>query len=206
MHKDSNSGRLQERRLRSYIRMFLLHFSILMAIPFILSYSIKKAFIGQSRSFSGTSQFLSLFPGLSGQLLRRGFYYITLKQCSSLSTIDFGTFFPSNEIVIKDNVYIGANCIIAPCVICNDVLIGSGVHIVSKNAHVFDKIDSPIRLQGGNWEPVLVEEGSWIGNRAIVMSDIGKHCVIGAGSVVTKSIEEYSVAVGAPACVIMKRR
>ena len=52
----------------------------------------------------------------------------------------------------------------------------------------------PIRI--GNW--------SWIGANAIVLSGItiGEHCIIGAGSMVTKDIPSYSVAVGSPAKVI----
>ena len=40
------------------------------------------------------------------------------------------------------------------------------------------------------------------GERAIIAADIGQHCVIGAGSVVTKPIPDYAIAVGVPAKVI----
>ncbi len=52
--------------------------------------------------------------------------------------------------------------------------------------------------------PVRVGAGSWIGERTAVLSgaDIGRHCIIGANSVVTGTIPDYSVAVGAPARVI----
>lgn len=51
---------------------------------------------------------------------------------------------------------------------------------------------------------IIVGEYSFIGANAIIMPNvrIGKHCVIGAGSVVTKSIPDYSVVVGVPAKVI----
>ena len=38
------------------------------------------------------------------------------------------------------------------------------------------------------------------------MADVGKHCVIGAGSVVTKPIPDYAIAVGVPARVIDYRK
>lgn len=51
---------------------------------------------------------------------------------------------------------------------------------------------------------IVVGEGSFIGANATIMPGvrIGKHCVIGAGAVVTKNIPDYSVAVGVPARVI----
>ncbi|MFQ7550955.1 MAG: DapH/DapD/GlmU-related protein [Blautia marasmi] len=47
-------------------------------------------------------------------------------------------------------------------------------------------------------------EGSYIGINAVIIGDvkIGKHCVIGANSVVTKNVPDYCVAVGSPARVI----
>lgn len=50
---------------------------------------------------------------------------------------------------------------------------------------------------------VEIGEGSWLGeNVCIIGACVGKHCVIGANSVVTKDIPDYSVAVGSPARVI----
>jgi acetyltransferase-like isoleucine patch superfamily enzyme len=178
----------------------------MIVLPFFLLYKISGPIIGKSRAFSGSSQLLSLFPGLLGQLLRRGFYVMTLKTCSHKSIIDFGTFFPSPDVTIGKQVYIGADCIIAPCRIENDVIIGSGVHIVSKNTHFFDALDKPIRLQKGSWKPVNIGKDCWIGNKSIIMADVGNHCVIGAGSVVEKPVEDRSIAVGNPAKIIRKRK
>lgn len=47
---------------------------------------------------------------------------------------------------------------------------------------------------------VEIGEGSWIGeNVCIIGAHIGRHCVIGANSIVTKNIPDYSIAVGTPA-------
>jgi acetyltransferase-like isoleucine patch superfamily enzyme len=47
---------------------------------------------------------------------------------------------------------------------------------------------------------VIISDDCWIGNNVVVLSgvEIGKGCVIGAGSVVTKSLPPYSVCVGNP--------
>ena len=48
--------------------------------------------------------------------------------------------------------------------------------------------------------PVTIESGVWIGGGAVILPGvtIGRNSVIGAGSVVTKSIPENSIAVGNP--------
>lgn len=85
----------------------------------------------------------------------------------------------------------------------NNVLTANGVY-VSDNLHGFEDIhvpvmDQPIRFKA----EVHIGDGTWIGeNVCIIGASIGKNCVIGANSVVTKNIPDYSVAVGSPARII----
>lgn len=53
---------------------------------------------------------------------------------------------------------------------------------------------------------VHIGDGSWLGTHVVIAGNItiGKHCVIGANSVVTKDIPDYSVAVGIPAKVVKR--
>lgn len=55
--------------------------------------------------------------------------------------------------------------------------------------------------------PITVEDGVWIGARAIILPGvtIGEGAVVGAGSVVTKDVEPWTVVGGNPAKVIKKR-
>lgn len=55
-------------------------------------------------------------------------------------------------------------------------------------------------------DSVRIGEGSWLGTNVVVVGNvhIGKHCVIGANSVVTKDIPDYTVAAGIP-CKVIKR-
>ena len=88
----------------------------------------------------------------------------------------------------------------------SNVLIGPHCIIQSQN-HVFEDVTKPICLQGYVRKPVKIEDDCWIGARVIILPGvhIGRGSVIGAGSVVTKSIPPYSVAVGSPARVIRSR-
>jgi acetyltransferase-like isoleucine patch superfamily enzyme len=85
----------------------------------------------------------------------------------------------------------------------NNVLIADKVYI-SDNIHDYSDINMPIMKQPVLFKaPVIIGENSWIGeNVSIIGARVGKHCIIGANTVVTKDIPNYSVAVGSPAKVI----
>ena len=55
-------------------------------------------------------------------------------------------------------------------------------------------------------DSVIIDEGTWIGTKTTIIGNvhIGKHCVIGANSVVTKDIPDYCVAAGIPAKIIKR--
>jgi putative colanic acid biosynthesis acetyltransferase WcaF len=55
--------------------------------------------------------------------------------------------------------------------------------------------------------PSRIGRGSWIATRVFIGPGvvIGEHCVLSAGSVVTKSVPPWSIAIGNPAKVIKKR-
>ena len=88
-------------------------------------------------------------------------------------------------------------------IIGKNVLTADKVYI-SDNQHVYDDIQVPIMHQTvKQLSKVHIGDGSWLGeNVCIIGASIGKNCVIGANSVVTKNIPDYSLAVGSPARVI----
>lgn len=94
----------------------------------------------------------------------------------------------------------------AEIIIEDDVMLGSGVHIYVHN-HRFEDPNIPIIDQGHLISsPVVLKKGCWIGAKAIILPGVtvGENSVIGAGSVVTKSIPSGVVAVGNPAVVKRK--
>lgn len=86
-----------------------------------------------------------------------------------------------------------------------NVLTADKVYI-SDNLHGYEDILTPIKQQAiiQNNE-VVVGEGSWLGENVCVLgARIGKHCVVGANSVVTKDIPDYCVVVGIPAKIVKR--
>jgi acetyltransferase-like isoleucine patch superfamily enzyme len=123
-------------------------------------------------------------------------------------------FRPYAYAVSTSNISIGKNVIIRPgtmlfaddtatgqIIIEDDVEIGAGVHFYVNN-HAFGRTDIPIKHQGYYpSQPVRVCSGAWIGACAIILLGvtIGKNAVVGAGAVVTKDVEPFTVVVGSPA-------
>jgi len=125
-----------------------------------------------------------------------------------LAALPLTGFIRDCRLIIGDGCVIGNfNHIFATksIVFGKNVLTADKVYI-SDNLHSYIDIDVPIlhqRIKQIN--EVKIGDGSWIGeNVCIIGASIGINCVIGANSVVTKDIPDYSVAVGAPA-IIVKR-
>jgi acetyltransferase-like isoleucine patch superfamily enzyme len=121
---------------------------------------------------------------------------------------------PGQECVSQVVVSIGDRCLIGrgsgivghfSIKIGNDVWTGHHVYITDQN-HGYEDVTRPISQQSQPERPVVIGDGSWLGHGAVVLPGvtIGKHVVIGANSVVTKDIPDFSVAVGSPAKVIRR--
>ena len=175
--------------------------------PALLSYSIRRMVLGSDLALEGSTQALSLVAGLTGDYLRRAFLSHTLERFAPTATVQFGCLFSQAGARIDDRVYIGPRCHIGLAHLEKDVLLAAGVHVPSGGAtHGIDNLDVPIRDQPGRRQMIRIGEGTWVGSAAIVMAEVGKHCVIGAGSVVTRPIPDYSIAAGVPATVIRSRQ
>jgi virginiamycin A acetyltransferase len=177
-----------------------------LALPAYLSVRFQELFLDADKAFHGGSQAVAGIPGVLGEYVRREFYRLTLASCSDDCCISYGTILSKRGARIGRGVYIGTGCTIGLVTIEDDVLVASNVDILSGSGqHRFADLDRPVREQGGEFTRVTIGADTWIGNRVVVMADIGARCVVGAGSVVTKPIPERSLAVGAPAKVVGTR-
>lgn len=85
----------------------------------------------------------------------------------------------------------------------DDVQTGPYVYITDQN-HGYRDPDTPIGVQLPEDDPVVVGSGSWLGAGVTVLpgARIGRNVTVGAGAVVTGTLPDHCVAVGAPARVI----
>jgi virginiamycin A acetyltransferase len=193
-------------RMKRSLKILVRGLALLLVAPALIVYWLSTLVIGKEKSFPGFAQAFALIPGISGQYLRHAFYSVALRRLGKDSCVTFGTLFSHATAQLGNDVYIGASCSIGDVTIGDDVLIASHVSIMNgSQQHGIERLDIPIREQPGTFQHVTIGTGSWIGERAIVSADIGQHCVIGAGAVVTKPIPDYAIAVGVPAKVVRFR-
>lgn len=100
---------------------------------------------------------------------------------------------PSEKVIIKKYTVFAANCTIAPnshrsTVTIPQFLLGA--------SHINDSSTD-----------IIIDEDVWLGTGVTILSGvhIGRGCIVGAGSLVTKSLPPYSVAVGSPAHIVKKK-
>lgn len=104
------------------------------------------------------------------------------------------------SVKIGRNVFINSNLLAMArggITIEDNAMIAANVQLISNNHDPYDLFTLTCK-------PVLIREYAWVGAGATILPGvcIGRHAIVGAGSVVTKDVPDYAVAVGNPAKVI----
>jgi acetyltransferase-like isoleucine patch superfamily enzyme len=146
------------------------------------------------------AQLFALVPGTPGVFARRAFYRLTLERCSGNFMIGFGAFFSHREVVVEADVYVGPYAIVGSARLRRGCLVGSRASILSGGQlHELD--------EEGRWLPANLErlhqveigEHAWIGEGAVVMSDVGRAAMVAAAAVVSTPVPPGIVVAGNPA-------
>lgn len=177
-------------------------------------FSIKRKMLGLrpgSERWHELQQKISMLSVSEADMTVRNYFFEnSVKQCGGKLYI-----LPNSIISYPYRVTIGYNVFInrgvnitarAEITIGDNALIGPNV-VINSGMHNYEKTNILIRDQGHRIQPICIGNDVWIGACAVIMPgvSIGDGSVIGAGSVVTKSIPPYSVAAGVPAKVIKHR-
>jgi len=115
---------------------------------------------------------------------------------------DYGT-----QICLGARVYVNAGCTLldaAPITVGDDVQLGPGVQLLTSD-HPRDARERARGLETA--APITVGARAWLGGGVIVLPgvEIGAEVIVGAGSVVTRSLEPGVTAAGNPCRVISGR-
>lgn len=131
------------------------------------------------------------------------------------------------DVVIGDNVYIGNSKIICRSKIefGNNIFVAWGVYFYDHDSHSMDyklrqqdilqqlndQRNGDLFIKNKNWNvvntaPIKICDNAWIGLNAIILKGvtIGEGSIVGAGSVVTKDVEPWTVVAGNPAKVVKR--
>lgn len=130
--------------------------------------------------------------------------FVNLYDCKIGDHTRVGTF-----VEIQKNVNIGKNCKISThTFICEGVIIKDNVFIGHNVAFINDNFPRATNIAGEpqteeDWEvlPTTVEMGASIGSGATILGNlsIGENAIVGAGSVVTKTVSPNTIVAGNPA-------
>lgn len=95
----------------------------------------------------------------------------------------------SGKIIIGNNCIIASNC------------------VLRASNHVFERTDINIIEQGHSYGEIIIGNDVWIASNCVITpnTNIGNSSIIGAGSVVTKDVEDNAIVCGVPAKLIKKR-
>lgn len=145
-----------------------------------------------------------------GKIFRIIRYFFTKKIIQKIGknvNVERNAFF-NPKVEIGDNSGIGIDCELNGKIkIGDNVLMGPEVVFYTQNHEFKDKNRLIINQDFRKEEQIEIGNDCWIGRRTIILPgvNIGEGCVIGAGSIVTKSFEPYSIIAGNPAKCIGRR-
>jgi len=148
------------------------------------------------------------------------------------ANIGANCFISSAAHVLATNLRLGNNCVVAAGAVIRDTLtagndvsinsyaqlagsvtLGDGVRIAGGASlfgfnHEIKRTDIPIKDQPISTKGIKIGAGTWIGANAVIVDgvSVGRHCVVAAGAVVTRSCPDYVVLAGVPARAIKDRK
>lgn len=117
---------------------------------------------------------------------------------------------PMEQVRLGNKVRIGENAKIdcsSPLLVEDNVWISEDVSILN-HEHIIDSREWKESKKVEKTKGLILEEDCWIGAKAIILPQvkiIGKGAIVGAGSVVTKDVEPYTIVAGNPAIKIAER-
>jgi len=188
---------LVERPLAAYFKLF--RFGLLRALWYFVYYTVAIRLP---------------MPGMPGAVVGHWVRLLCVKhlfkQCGEgvriAGNVRFGTGV-NLEIGNNSNLGFGCRIIGRDLSIGDDVMMGPDVLIITENHDTSDTSKAMIQQGQAAGKAVRIRDDVWIGARVIVLPgvEIGEHSIVGAGSVVTKSVPQYAVVGGNPAKVLKYR-
>ncbi len=179
--------------------------------------AVKRIKIFQSVKLAQTLTLLSfwiinlfyIFLNLMPPFVRNIMFKIFLKKCGKNVMIDYGVMIRYPWLVeIGHNVAINRNCSFYPSLMkkCK-IVIGNNVTIAYNVSFIAGSQDHRYKKLPDKGGEITVEDYAYIGCNVVILPGItvGEGSVIGAGAVVTKDVNPYTIIGGVPAKEICKR-
>ena len=139
------------------------------------------------------AELIQYVPTSLGRMIRRFYYRMFLVNVGRGTSFHVGSIVTDRMTEIGNNSRIGPGNTIGLVKIGNDVLLAQNVHVLSgRHQHT----------KGNKLKRVVIGDGVWVGANSVIMSDLGKESIVGAGSVVVKPVKDNEKVAGNPARMI----
>ena len=130
-------------------------------------------------------------------------------KCGKNVYVGHNCHFNCKSISVGNNVSIGQNCVFISAhggiIIGDNVMFGPGVNIHGGD-HIYNVVGKYMNenVKTNSDGSVVIKDDVWIGANAIILKKVtlGRGSIIGAGAIVTKDVEPYSIVAGNPAKII----
>jgi acetyltransferase-like isoleucine patch superfamily enzyme len=185
---------------RTLVKGVIFAGGVLAVSPLIAVARAEQHLSGSEVLFTLCAQLLAPLPGPIGSYLRGAYYFGTLKRCSWETHVGFGSIFTHRGASLGARASMGAYCVIGHADIGEGVMMGSRVSVPSGRRQHFD--DDGQLTSASRYETVSIGPGTWVGEGAIIMADVGRVSVVSAGAVVIKAMPDRAIIGGNPAKVI----
>lgn len=185
--------------------LFQIYISILSSIPTEIGKRLR--YIAYKSLFKKVNGKFSIDTGVTIM----GFENITLGSNVAFMKNSYVYAHDGGVLVIGDNFTMNSNSQLGASfgkiVIGDDCAIAPNCVLRASN-HTFDNPDISFREQGHTYGEIILEDDVWVSSNCVITvnTKIRKSSVIGAGSVVVKDVESYSIMGGIPAKLIRKRK
>jgi acetyltransferase-like isoleucine patch superfamily enzyme len=171
------------------------------------TYGPRRALLGEERAYLELSERAARWTGVVGERMRGALHRALGTPIGENAVLRFGCILERPPLSVGRMTMIGHYANIQHASIGSDCLIGDHVLMFDgRRQHGIDRVDIPINAQEGIVTQVKVGDDCMIGGRATLLADVGDHCVVAAGSVVTHPVAAYQIVAGNPARVIGDRR
>lgn len=167
--------------------------------PLLLGCWLERRLSASDRWLMASGELLSLLPGAVGNLARKALYRASIQSCAKRGYISFGTLIVSRHAAIGDGAFIGPYCVLGAVHVGAEARLASRVSVLSGRHHHGNSRAGVTRRGPLQREIVTIGDGAWVGEGAIVMANVGRDCIVGAGSVVTRNVPDGTTVVGNPA-------
>jgi maltose O-acetyltransferase len=125
---------------------------------------------------------------------------------SGYITVGSYTCLNGTYLVCNDCITIGAHCLLAWGVVLTDTWVELGAPVAVRRALLRAGAADPVRRLPpmGTPRPITLEDNVWVGFDAAILPGVtlGRGCVVGCKTIVTKDVPPYAVVVGNPARIL----